>query len=139
MPETNTIFKNITLFIFPYLTLYGLIIQINGEVSPGGGFQAGVIFASSLIGFDLSTGHGKLKQYFSINYLLFIAVCGVLIYASTGLISLILGSNFLNYNSISANKHLAQTIGISVIEIGVGLTVASVMSIIYMLFQREQF
>ena len=128
MPENNTIFKNITLFVFPYLILYGLIIQINGEISPGGGFQAGVIFASALIGFDLSTGYGKLKQYFTTNLLLFIAVIGVMIYAGTGCISLILGDNFLNYYSITENKHLAQSLGISIIEIGVGLTVASVMS-----------
>lgn len=137
MSENNIIFKSTALFIFPYIIMYALYIQVNGEVSPGGGFQAGVIFASGLIGLDLSLGQNKLKQYFSVNQLLRVATLGVFLYAGTGVISLILGHNYLNYYSLTSNKHLAQSIGISVIEIGVGLTVASVISMIYILFQEE--
>jgi len=138
MPEKNIIFKNITLFVVPYIILYALYIQVNGEVSPGGGFQAGVIFATALIGYDLSSSKYKLKQFFPVNILLLIAASGVLVYAGTGFISIIFGYNFLNYYALYTNKHLAQSIGISAIEIGVGLTVASVMSMIYILFQKEE-
>ena len=42
------IIKTIIPFIIPYIILYAIYIQLNGEVSPGGGFQAGVIFACLL-------------------------------------------------------------------------------------------
>ena len=38
MLRNHPIIKSVTLFILPYIVLYALYIQINGEVSPGGGF-----------------------------------------------------------------------------------------------------
>lgn len=125
------IIKHSTLFIVPYIFLYCLYIQINGDASPGGGFQAGAIFASMIIGFDLVHGQFKLKQYFSTNLLVGMATIGVLIYTMTGMISILFDDNYLNYYSLANDKLLAQNIGILIIEIGVGLCVASVMCLIY--------
>lgn len=125
------IIKHLSCFILPYIFLYGLYIQINGEASPGGGFQSGVIFASILIGVDLVYGPLKLKQYFSTETLMVIATLGVLIYATVGVVSLLFNDNYLNYYSLTHNKLLAQHIGIFIIELGVGLCVAAVMSLIY--------
>ncbi len=125
------IIKYLTLFILPYILLYALYIQINGEASPGGGFQSGVIFASILIGFDLVYGQLKVKQYFSTEALMVIATIGVLIYAMVGLIPLLYNANYLNYYPLTHNKLLSQHIGIFTIELGVGLCVAAVMYLIY--------
>lgn len=135
MLKDNIVFKIITLFILPYIFLYGLYIQINGETSPGGGFQAGVIFASGLIGFDLIYGKNLSTKYFSIDMLLIIAVLGVVIYGATGAMSLIFNQKYLDYSYLCNDKILAETIGISIVEIGVGLTVSATMSLIYYLFQ----
>ena len=35
--------------LFPFVILFGLYIIVNGDISPGGGFQGGVVFASSYI------------------------------------------------------------------------------------------
>ena len=43
------VIKFILSFIILYITLYAIYIQLNGEISPGGGFQAGVIFATGII------------------------------------------------------------------------------------------
>ncbi len=131
MLKNLIIIKHLTLFILPYIFLYALYIQVNGEISPGGGFQSGVIFASTIIGFDLVHGQRKLKQYFSLENLLFIATIGVLIYATTGIISLLFNDNYLNYYSLTNNKLLSQHIGIFIIEIGVGLCVTATMCLIY--------
>jgi len=131
------ILKKITLFILPYVFLYSTYIQINGEISPGGGFQAGVIFASCLIGLDLIHGKTLSTRYFNHDLLIIIATLGVFIYASIGLFSLYFGKNYLNYDVLSTNKLHAQSIGIFIVEIGVGLTVASVMYLIYSLLQED--
>lgn len=130
------IIKGLTLFIIPYIFLYGLYIQINGEVSPGGGFQSGVIFASAIIAFNLAHGQFKLKKHFSIESLITLATIGVLIYATTGMISLLSNDNYLNYSSILNNKLAAQHLGIFIIELGVGLCVASIMCLIYIIMSK---
>ncbi|WP_419235508.1 DUF4040 domain-containing protein [Rickettsia endosymbiont of Nabis limbatus] len=133
------IIKNISIFIVPYIILYSLYIQLNGEASPGGGFQAGVIFASSLIAYDLVYGSQKLNRYFSVNTLITIAALGVMIYGFTGVISLFFNDNYLNYYSLAnfINDRLtAQHIGIFAVEIGIGLTVSAIMYSIYNSFNN---
>lgn len=138
MLQNFLILKKITLFMLPYIFLYSLYIQINGEISPGGGFQAGVIFASCLIGFDLIQGNSLKERYFTHDLLLIIAALGVFIYASIGAISFYFGKNYLNYDVLATNKLHAQSIGIFIVEMGVGLTVASVMYLIYSLLQDDK-
>ncbi len=130
------IIKHLTLFIIPYIFLYGLYIQVNGEVSPGGGFQSGVIFASAIIAFDLAHGQFKLKKYLSIELLITIATIGVLIYAITGMVSILFNDNYLNYSSLLNNNLAAQHLGIFVIELGVGLCVAAIMCLIYIVMSK---
>jgi len=133
------VIKNITAFIVPYIILYSLYIQLNGESSPGGGFQAGVIFASSLIAYDLVCGTQKLNRYFSVNTLVTIAVLGIMIYGFVGVISLFFNDNYLNYYSLTNfinDKLLAQHIAIVIVEIGIGLTVAAIMYLIFNLFNE---
>lgn len=134
------IIKYLTSFIIPYIILYSIYIQLNGESSPGGGFQAGVIFASSLIGYDLVYGNQKLQRYFSVNTIILIAVLGVMIYGFVGMISLFFNDNYLNYYSLTNfidDKLTAQHIAIFAVELGIGLTVSSAMYLIYILFNHE--
>lgn len=133
------IIKSISIFIVPYIILYSLYIQLNGEASPGGGFQAGVIFASSLIAYDLVYGSQKLNRYFSVNTLITIAALGVMIYGFVGVISLLFNDNYLNYYSLINfvdNNLTAQHIGIFAVEIGIGLTVSAIMYSIYNSFNN---
>ena len=132
----SPIIRVVTNFILPYICLYSLYIQINGESSPGGGFQAGAIFASAIIAFDLVSIR-SYKEYFSLELLRITATIGVLIYAIVGVVSLFFDSNYLDYDVFSNNKLSAQSIGIFLVELGVGMTVASVMCIIYFLLQEE--
>ena len=159
------VIKTIIPFITPYLVLYALYIQLNGEVSPGGGFQAGVIFATAIISYDLIFCKRKPPSHFLHDALIICATIGVMIYAGTGVISLIFDYNYLDYDSITQiyNSHpelihshpeldsgssaemlnqvqddaLGQHIGIFSIELGVGLTVASIMCLIYSLLRKD--
>jgi multicomponent Na+:H+ antiporter subunit B len=137
-----SVLKTVVSFIIPYLILYAIYIQLNGEVSPGGGFQAGVIFASGIIAFDLLNGSKKTCKFFSEKALIICGIFGVLIYASTGLVSFLFDDNYLNYNSIAKTPWVnhpltGQHIGIFFIEIGVGLTVSSIMCLIYLVLKED--
>lgn len=115
--------------MFPLIVVYGLYIQLCGKVSPGGGFQAGAIVASAVAAISYFSTPEKLLRYaFATSAL------GVLIYICTGVLTTMLGGEFLNYYALTSSAHLAQTIGILAIEIGVGLTVFSAMVLIYFSF-----
>lgn len=154
--ENFTILKTVAPIYIPYIFLYALYIQINGEVSPGGGFQAGVIFASGLITYDLIYGLQALTLHISKRILTLGGVCGVILYAGVGVACLLLGGNFLDYSVLSDSNHhvtsaasalssestkfsasinypniSGQHLGIFIIELGVGITVTSIMCLIY--------
>lgn len=47
--KNDIILRTVVLFMLPFIMLYAFYVQIHGDYSPGGGFQGGVIFASSMI------------------------------------------------------------------------------------------
>ena len=42
--------------LIPLIFLFGLYVQFHGDFGPGGGFQAGVIFAAAVILYALIFG-----------------------------------------------------------------------------------
>ena len=46
----------------PFIVLFALYVQFHGDFGPGGGFQAGVIFASAFILFALIYGIEHARQ-----------------------------------------------------------------------------
>ena len=131
----NPIINTIITVIFPYIIFYGLYIQIAGDNGPGGGFQAGAIFATARIALDM-------LDLFDTNIILIrklvkISATGILIYLFIGIYGLIYNKEFLNYNFFFDNPQIGQQIGIFLVEIGVGLTVFSTLYIIYIGFKEK--
>ena len=62
------------------------------------------------------------------------AASGVLIYAGTGVASLLLGADYLDYDVLGTSPTAGQHVGIILVELGVGLTVSSVMMLIFFAF-----
>ncbi|MBT4882459.1 MAG: cation:proton antiporter, partial [Glaciecola sp.] len=62
---------------------------------------------------------------------------GVLLYGGVGVVSMLLGGNFLNYSVLADTPLAGQHIGIIVIELGVGITVAAVMILLFFTFSRR--
>ncbi len=130
----HQIIKTVVRLLLPFILLYAFYIQWHGEISPGGGFQSGVIFASAFIVYSLVYDIESIKKILSVTMLQFISVIGVLIYACTGLATIILGGNFLSYNYLADNAISGQKLGIMLVEAGVGLTVFSVIMLIFYSF-----
>lgn len=126
------VLKTVNKFILPFIIFFALYIQICGEDSPGGGFQSGAIFASSLIVIRFTSGIDYNKKH-----LMQLSAIGVMIYFITGLASLIKGKNYLDYNVLHIDHIIAQKIGIFIIELGVGITVSSSILLIYLLFDED--
>ena len=117
------------------IMLFALYVQFHGDFSPGGGFQAGVIFAAAVVLYALIFGLQATKQIVKPRVIEILVALGVLLYVGTGLVSLFLGHNFLDYNALDPQDPAhGQHLGIFLVELGVGITVAAVMIAIFFAF-----
>ncbi len=121
-------------FIIPFIIVFAFYIQLHGEYSPGGGFQAGVILASSFILFSLIWGLSACREIMPDWLLRLLACTGVLLYAGTGIACMFLGGTFLDYDVLSSTAVGGQHLGIFLVELGVGMTVFAVMMQLYVAF-----
>ncbi len=64
------------------------------------------------------------------------AASGLLLYTGVGVAGLLLGGNFLDYNVLAENAVTGQHMGILLIELGVGMTVAATMMLMFFVFAR---
>ncbi|WJG08216.1 Na(+)/H(+) antiporter subunit B [Aliiglaciecola sp. LCG003] len=133
----NLILRVIAKVLIPVIMLFALYVQFHGDYSPGGGFQAGVIFSSAMLLYALVFGLDAAAKILTDKALVITASLGVLLYAGTGVASLILGGTYLDYGVLASTPLAGQHIGIIVIELGVGLTVAAIMVLIFFTFARR--
>lgn len=130
--------RTVVHLMMPFILLYGLYVQFHGEYSPGGGFQAGVICASAFIAHALSNDIEDTSVLMPPSVVFFGAGLGTLIYGMTGIVCILMGGNFLDYNVLAADPVTGQHIGMFAVETGVGITVFSVMSLIIYIFGGQQ-
>jgi len=137
--KRNPIVREIGDFMLPAILMFALYVQFHGDYSPGGGFQAGVIFAAGIIVYSLIHGLDRTQRFLPPAAVRAGVSIGLLIYIGVGFACLFLGGNFLDYNVLLAhageadNPH-GQELGIFLVELGVGITVASVMITIFYAF-----
>ncbi|WP_262984479.1 Na(+)/H(+) antiporter subunit B [Colwellia sp. C1TZA3] len=134
MHEQNLVLRIITKILIPFILLFALYVQFHGDFGPGGGFQAGVIFAAAIILYAMIFGLSNARKVINQDFIQLITAVGVLFYGCVGLVSLFNGGNFFDYNVLSSDPIAGQHLGILLIEWGVGCTVASVMIIIFFNF-----
>ena len=117
--------------LIPYILLYALYVQWHGDYGPGGGFQAGVIFAAAVILyaliFDLVDAQRAVRPWV-VNLLV---PLGLLLYIGVGIVTILKGGVFLEYGMLEHDPVHGQHLGILLVELGVGTTVAGVMLTVF--------
>jgi multicomponent Na+:H+ antiporter subunit B len=130
----NLILRVIAKFLIPLIIVFALYVQFHGDFGPGGGFQAGVIMSSAIILYSLVFGLDAAEQIISPTILRLLASSGVLLYAGVGFAAIFLGGNYLDYSVLGSTQIAGQHLGILLVELGVGISVFSVMLIIFFTF-----
>ncbi len=120
--------------LIPLILLFALYVQFHGDYGPGGGFQAGVIFATGIILYAMLFGLSNAQRVLPMPLLRGLTALGVMIYGSVGVAGLLAGGNFLDYSVLASDPVSGQHLGILLIELGVGVTVASSMVLIFYAF-----
>jgi multicomponent Na+:H+ antiporter subunit B len=131
--DDNPIVSLVARVVSPFIMLYALYVIFHGHYSPGGGFQGGTMLAAAVLLVRLAAG-GELGQLqFKKSWGTILGAIGVLIYFGTGFVAMLLGGNFLNYETLPLGADLAAVRGwgILFVEIGVGLAVMGILVAIY--------
>lgn len=130
----QVILRVATKFAIPMILLYALYVQFHGDFGPGGGFQAGVIFATAMILYALVFGLKRTHEVIPSWVARVLAASGVLIFAGVGIVSLFMGGEFLNYSVLAHDPKHGQHYGILLVELGVMVTVFGVMLTVFYFF-----
>ena len=138
MHERHLILRVVTKLLLPFILLFALYVQFHGDFGPGGGFQAGVIFAAAIILYAMVFGLQTARRVVNRTFVRLLAAVGVLLYGGVGIVSMLNGGNFLDYNVLAGDPVAGQHLGILLVELGVGFTVTSVMVIIFFNFSDRR-
>ena len=130
----HLVVRVVSKLLIPFILLFGLYVQFHGDFGPGGGFQAGVIFAAALILYALVFGLDNARKVAPEPVVRIGMAAGVLLFGFTGVAGLVQGGEYLNYSVLSQNPVRGQHLGILLVELGVGITVCSVIIAIFFSF-----
>ena len=120
-----------TKLLMPFILLFALYVQFHGDFGPGGGFQAGVIFGAGFILYTLIYGIENARRVAPAGAVRVLLAAGLLLYVGVGYFGLFLGGNFLDYNVLAGEPARGQHLGILLVELGVGVTVAATMITVF--------
>lgn len=132
----DVIIQTLSRLLIPFMQTYSLYVFAHGHGSPGGGFQGGCIMAAAFVLMVIAYDLNEVKRRFREKALLIFCCLGVFIFAATGWLCLVLGSNFLDYGFLSkvlpADPVKARYYGIAMVELGVQIAVMAVMVSIFL-------
>ncbi|MFQ5984246.1 MAG: Na(+)/H(+) antiporter subunit B [Alphaproteobacteria bacterium] len=132
--KEHLVLRVIAKLLIPFILLFGLYVQLHGDHGPGGGFQAGVIFASAFILYALIFGVRTARRVAPLAIVTVFVSLGLLLYAGVGVVAMLKGGNYLEYAALAGDPVEGNHLGVLLIELGVGITVAAVMVTIYFVF-----
>ena len=127
--KSNFMLNSAAKLMFPFLLMFGLYIMFYGHLSPGGGFQGGVVVASAVLLLLISQNDFRLPH----SVVSIFEVIAGASYVIIGLIGLFVFDNFLGNilpNDISNMGMFLSGGIIPIIYIIVGIKVGSEMSMI---------
>ena len=131
MMRDTIILRVVAKLFLPAILIFAFYVQFHGDYGPGGGFQAGVAAAGAIILYGMIFGIPAAQHVIPTTVVQVMVPLGVLIFAGTGVVGIMLGENYLNYSPLRADPGDGQHLGILIVEAGVFITVASTMLAIF--------
>jgi multicomponent Na+:H+ antiporter subunit B len=130
----DLVLRVVAKLLIPFMLVFALYVQFHGDYGPGGGFQAGVIAAASIVFYAITFGLAAAQRLVPERLVERLLAAGVLLYAGVGVAGLFLGGNYLDYFVLAGDPVHGQHRGIFWVEAGVGVTVAGVMLKLFYMF-----
>lgn len=135
--DQNLILKYGSMFLVPFIILFGVYIILNGHISPGGGFSGGAVIGAGLILYSIAFGHKKISKVINYRSFTIITSCALLTYAGCKAYSFYTGANHLGGEIPKGIAGAILSGGfILPLNICVGIIVALTMYGFYALFSK---
>ena len=131
--------------VVPIILIYGIYVLIHGEISLGGGFQAGALLACAYLLDRIIPSFQMRVKNITDEIALITAGTGALFYVITGILPMLNGGNFLEFNKLPFGSGAGDiaglhSTGILMIEIGVTLCVMGIIiTILEVVLERTDF
>ncbi|MEA3392540.1 MAG: Na(+)/H(+) antiporter subunit B [Candidatus Marinimicrobia bacterium] len=90
--DSSQILQSGTIFLFPLILAFGVYIFLHGHLTPGGGFQGGVVIASGIVLLLLSQVATKINN----TVLHLVESLSGVAYITLGILGLVLAAGFLD-------------------------------------------
>lgn len=125
--------KNTCRFILPFLLLYGFYIILNGDISPGGGFQGGVVLATCYLALFFIKDEETIpfREIIKLEKILFLTLIGV------GLVHILSSTHFFPYFAESHWRIPVSTASLVLLNTIIGLKVTIGFGGIMLIFTEE--
>ena len=134
----NPLLRVVSKLIIPLILLFALYVQFHGDYGPGGGFQAGVIFASGFILYAMVFGTRAARKVIPQWTWRTLFAAGLFLFLGVGFVSLLFGKPYLDYDILGPDPLSGQHVGVFLVELGIGITVAAVMIVIFLAFAERK-
>ena len=130
--KETKIVRTVARKLFPVLVLFAFYLIVYGHISPGGGFQGGVVLGSALILLCLSEGVEKAERKFKGLRLAMVESIGILTFIGIGFLGIILGHHFLgNFLPIGKAGMVPSAGSILLLNLSIGIKVGAGISLIF--------
>ncbi|CAD5244886.1 Na(+)/H(+) antiporter subunit B [Thermococcus camini] len=127
--KMSTVVRTTTKMVSPFLVTYAAYLMLYGHISPGGGFQGGVILAVAVILLITSHGYVKVRRKFHFNW-------ASLIESSAGVLLVLLGIAGLGLGAFYSNFLPTEGGIILPFNVIVGLEVGAAFTFVFYILLR---
>ena len=128
----SKIIRTIAQKLFPFIVLFGFYLISHGHLSPGGGFQGGVVLGTAIILLALSHSIEQTEKKFKSRWLNMLEKLGILTLIFLGFLGIFLGYPFLsNFLPLGEPGQIASGGLMLLFNIAIGIKVAAGVSVIF--------
>lgn len=142
-PVYQTINKEVMIAIIePLILIYAIYVLFHGEVSLGGGFQAGALMGMVYLLNAMVTPERKGLVHLPKERAVALGGVGTFIYVFTGILCMVGGGVFLQYEKLPIPMHALEkhSTGMLMVEVGVAICVmATIVTILNAIMERVRF
>ena len=129
---SSKIIKTIAQKLFPFIVLFGFYLISHGHLSPGGGFQGGVVLSTAIILLALSHSIEQTEKKFKSRWLNMLEKLGILTLIFLGFLGIFLGHSFLsNFLPLGKPGQIASGGLMLLFNIAIGIKIAAGVSVIF--------
>jgi len=130
--RSSMIIRTIVQKLFPFIMLFGFYLISHGHLSPGGGFQGGVVLGTAIILLALSHGIEQTEKKFKSRWLSMLEKLGILTLIFLGFLGIFFGCYFLgNFLPLGKPGQIASGGLMLPFSIAIGIKVAAGVSAIF--------